>query len=53
MANLGPMVGNAAHFKFYAPFLAEDKAAIAYGDQRYSGEAPCGSKGKRYAYGLA
>jgi GST-like protein len=38
MANLGPMVGNAAHFKHYAPFLTQDKSAIEYGDRRFSGE---------------
>ncbi|HMM74399.1 MAG TPA: glutathione binding-like protein [Gammaproteobacteria bacterium] len=38
MANLGPMMGNANHFKNYAKSLVEDPAQLAYGTQRFVGE---------------
>jgi len=38
MANLGPMMGNANHFKNYAKNLVEDPAQLAYGTQRFVGE---------------
>ena len=38
MANLGPMMGNANHFKNYAKALTDDPAQLAYGTQRFVGE---------------
>ena len=38
MANLGPMMGNANHFKNYAPSIVEDEGQLAYGAQRFAGE---------------
>ncbi len=38
MANLGPMMGNANHFKNYAKNLVDDVAQLAYGTQRFVGE---------------
>jgi len=38
MANLGPMMGNANHFKNYAKQLVEDPAQLAYGTRRFVGE---------------
>ena len=38
MANLGPMMGNANHFKNYGKNLADDAAQLAYGTQRFVGE---------------
>jgi len=38
MANLGPMMGNANHFKNYAKQLVDDPAQLAYGTQRFVGE---------------
>ena len=38
MANLGPMMGNANHFKNYAVKLVEDPAQLAYGQRRFVGE---------------
>lgn len=38
MAGLGPMVGQAAHFRVYAPVLADDPAHAEYGASRYTKE---------------
>ncbi len=38
MANLGPMMGNANHFKNYAKQLVDDPAQLAYGIKRFTGE---------------
>ncbi len=38
MANLGPMMGNANHFKNYGKNIADDPAQLAYGTQRFVGE---------------
>ena len=38
MANLGPMMGNANHFRNYAKSLVADAAQLAYGTQRFVGE---------------
>lgn len=38
MANLGPMMGNANHFKNYAPQLVDDPQQLAYGRRRFMGE---------------
>jgi len=38
MANLGPMMGNANHFKNYAVKLVEDPSQLAYGQRRFVGE---------------
>jgi GST-like protein len=38
MANLGPMMGNANHFKNYAKALVDDPAQLAYGTRRFVGE---------------
>jgi len=38
MANLGPMMGNANHFKNYAKNIAEDPAQLEYGTKRFCGE---------------
>ncbi|MGB1881143.1 MAG: glutathione S-transferase N-terminal domain-containing protein, partial [Gammaproteobacteria bacterium] len=38
MANLGPMMGNANHFKNYAKNIAEDPAQLEYGTRRFMGE---------------
>jgi GST-like protein len=38
MANLGPMMGNANHFKNYAVQLVDDPAQLAYGTRRFVGE---------------
>lgn len=38
MANLGPMMGNANHFKNYAQQLTEDTAQLDYGTRRFVGE---------------
>jgi GST-like protein len=38
MANLGPMMGNANHFKNYAKALVDDPAQLAYGTKRFVGE---------------
>jgi len=38
MANLGPMMGNANHFKNYAKTLVDDPAQLAYGTRRFVGE---------------
>jgi GST-like protein len=38
MANLGPMMGNANHFKNYAVQLVSDPAQLAYGTRRFVGE---------------
>jgi GST-like protein len=39
MANLGPMLGNANHFKNYAKKLVDDPEQLAYGTRRFVGEA--------------
>ena len=38
MANLGPMMGNANHFKNYARNIVEDPALLEYGTNRFVGE---------------
>jgi GST-like protein len=38
MANLGPMMGNANHFKNYAKALVDDPQQLAYGTRRFVGE---------------
>jgi len=38
MANLGPMMGNANHFKNYAPNLVDDPKQLEYGTRRFTGE---------------
>jgi GST-like protein len=38
MANLGPMMGNANHFKNYAKNIVADPAQLAYGVKRFVGE---------------
>lgn len=38
MGGLGPMSGQASHFRLYAPNLVEDQALIAYGQERYTNE---------------
>ncbi|MEX0942370.1 MAG: glutathione binding-like protein [Pseudomonadales bacterium] len=38
MANLGPMMGNANHFKNYGKNIAEDPAQLEYGIKRFVGE---------------
>jgi GST-like protein len=38
MANLGPMLGNANHFKNYAKNLVDDPQQLAYGTRRFVGE---------------
>ena len=38
MANLGPMMGNANHFKNYARNITDDPAQLAYGTRRFVGE---------------
>ena len=38
MANLGPMMGNANHFRNYAKKIEPDESKLAYGVQRFSGE---------------
>jgi GST-like protein len=38
MANLGPMMGNANHFKNYGPHIVDDPKLLAYGAKRFSGE---------------
>ena len=38
MANLGPMMGNANHFKNYGKNIASDPAQLEYGTRRFVGE---------------
>ena len=38
MANLGPMMGNANHFKNYGKNLADDPKQLEYGTKRFVGE---------------
>ena len=38
MANLGPMMGNANHFKNYAKNIADDVSQLEYGTNRFCGE---------------
>lgn len=38
MANLGPMMGNANHFKNYAKNITDDPSQLTYGTQRFVGE---------------
>ncbi|HEX8232903.1 MAG TPA: glutathione S-transferase N-terminal domain-containing protein [Caulobacteraceae bacterium] len=38
MAGLGPMAGQANHFRVYAPAMARDQRMIAYGVNRYTNE---------------
>ena len=38
MANLGPMMGNANHFKNYARNIVEDPKMLTYGEKRFVGE---------------
>ena len=58
MGGLGPMAGQANHFRVYAPTVAPDQRMIAYGANRYSNEVHrlCGVldtrlKGRDYAAG--
>ncbi len=38
MANLGPMMGNANHFKNYAKNIVDDPKQLEYGTRRFVGE---------------
>ncbi len=38
MANLGPMMGNANHFKNYAKNFVDDETGLSYGQRRFIGE---------------
>lgn len=38
MAGLGPMAGQANHFRFYAPSMIADQRQVAYGAIRYTNE---------------
>ena len=38
MANLGPMMGNANHFKNYAKAIVDDPVKLEYGVKRFVGE---------------
>ena len=38
MANLGPMMGNANHFKNYGKNIADDPKQLEYGTRRFVGE---------------
>jgi GST-like protein len=38
MANLGPMMGNANHFKNYGKNIADDPSKLEYGTKRFVGE---------------
>ena len=38
MANLGPMMGNANHFKNYAKGIVDDPKQLEYGEKRFVGE---------------
>jgi GSH-dependent disulfide-bond oxidoreductase len=38
MAGLGPMSGQASHFRIYAPNLVDDQTLIKYGQDRYTNE---------------
>ena len=38
MANLGPMMGNANHFKNYAKNITDDASQLEYGTKRFVGE---------------
>ncbi|HBM88061.1 MAG: glutathione S-transferase N-terminal domain-containing protein [Parvibaculaceae bacterium] len=38
MANLGPMMGNANHFKNYAKTIVDDESKLEYGQRRFIGE---------------
>lgn len=38
MANLGPMMGNANHFKNYAKNIVDDESKLEYGQRRFIGE---------------
>ena len=38
MANLGPMMGNANHFKNYAKNITDDPKQLEYGTKRFVGE---------------
>lgn len=38
MAGLGPMSGQASHFRLYAPNLVDDPAKVEYGQTRYTNE---------------
>lgn len=38
MANLGPMMGNANHFKNYAKNITDDPSQLEYGTKRFVGE---------------
>jgi glutathione S-transferase len=38
MANLGPMMGNANHFKNYGKNIADDPVQLEYGTRRFVGE---------------
>ena len=53
MANLGPMTGNANHFKNYAKQIVDDPALLAYGTKRFVGEVDrlCGVMDAQLAAG--
>ncbi|HYW93308.1 MAG TPA: glutathione S-transferase N-terminal domain-containing protein [Gammaproteobacteria bacterium] len=38
MANLGPMMGNANHFRNYAKNIVDDPKQLEYGERRFTGE---------------
>ncbi len=38
MANLGPMMGNANHFRNYAKNIVDDPSQLTYGEKRFCGE---------------
>jgi GSH-dependent disulfide-bond oxidoreductase len=38
MAGLGPMSGQASHFRLYAPNLVDDPSQLKYGQERYTNE---------------
>lgn len=50
MANVGPMFGQASHFRNYAPKLVDDPAKIEYSVQRYNNEVNrlCGVLDRRF-----
>ncbi len=51
MANLGPMMGNANHFKNYGKNLADDPKQLEYGTKRFVGEVDrlCGVMDAHFA----
>jgi len=51
MANLGPMMGNANHFKNYGKNIADDPKQLEYGTKRFVGEVDrlCGVMDAQFA----